>query len=357
MTPLISAKTGIYSIDSLFAFTNGNMSSLSSDDDRLFAVCALFFAPVLLSSLVRTGDEEEKTVSSLPEEGGLDDKTKVDSSSQLSSFVILFLRQVFLPLLKAFDPRDDEFCQSLLLTMIRLQTLCAKPSNYDVSCIRHDVTRIIGYIFGGCASLSDDASFSKRLSRPQHDVHAVLREVAYAVAEKIEQSHKNPIVRRLRWLCLADVIVDCPSQELRQQFSKASANIEEVQTGDNVHAAESGVRSLLFWLLATPLLSDPDRVVLEYTSRRIHEVIFAENYSLLLSLFSSNEDFLCFSIHVSSTPRLKAATQPTYELLYASDRVASEFFRDVDRLLHDSCGFSESQLSFTMAKSGHDKAS
>lgn len=350
--PAIPTQTGIYSIDSLFAFVNGNLTSFSDDDDdgRLFATSALSLAQVLLSSLASPSIKID-IGSFLQENGAIGRGKDASSESRSSSLVTLFLKTIMLPLAKTFDPQDEVFSQSLLLSVVRLQAYSTKlycdGSSFN---IRHDATRVFESVFGELGI----APFNGKFTSHDEEVHALLRDVAYSVAGKIQQSHKNPAVRILRWLCLAGVVMVCPSQELRQQFSKVNKGTKEVQTGDR-NGAESELRSWMSWLLMTPF-SDPDSMVREYTSRKINEVILAENFNLLLSLFSSKEDFQCFSIHMRSTQRTQVDSQCTHELLHASDRIVSDFFREIDRLLHDSCCFVDSQLSLTMAKS-HEEVS
>lgn len=165
--------------------------------------------------------------------------------------------------------------------------------------------------------------------------------------KRTQPNRMDAFLRRLRWSCIADAIMDCPSPELHQQTLRSS---EEVCETDNQDSTQPQIQSWFSWLLEAPF-SDPDVRVREYASRRISKVLVTESFSFLLALFSSDEDIQTFSVYLGTRRWPTAEAPPTYELLHSSDRVASGLFREVDRLLLESCGFSDSQLSFTMAKS------
>lgn len=347
------AKTGpteIRALDCLLESARNDMLSPSAGSDGCsLSVSALSFVPLLLSSHACVGAQEAKMASASPGDGNI---PSTQGTERFSSLMVSFLRQFLLLITETFDARDTDLCYTVLLTVHRVHNLVSKPHFYDASCLRYDAFQILKYIFGK-ESLTEDAPAAP----PQLELDVILREVACAVAEKIQQDHENPMVRRLRWRCIANSVLGFSSLELRQQIVQGGESIEEAPTGDSARSTEdSRPQSWFFWLLVAGF-SDNDQMVREYVSRRLHKVILSENYSFLLSHFSSNETFQAFSIYSRSSQRQKTSSQHAYELDQASEIVASGFFREVDRLLHDSGGFSESQLTFTMAKPGSGETS
>ena len=346
---LVGPRTANYSLDSLCSsFADNSVFSLAETEaGRLPALFGLYFAPLLLSIQKWSHNESKETDSiSCTDQH---ERSEANEGARFFAGMEMFVREILLPVIRKVDPRDHELCRVLLLTVTRLQKFAAEsPDSLTVTSYQN-ATEVLEYTFGGCESMTDDQMLGRNINKCCSDVLVALREAAYFAAERIEQNHLDPFVRRLRWRCISLAIMDSPTPELRQRILTSTSS-SDVKPNESETLDRSRFGSLLSWLFVAPL-SDSDSVVREELSQGMYRIILAEHYSLLLCLFSSEEDFQCFTAYTRSKGRTNAATQKVYRLLDAADRVVAAFFREVDRLLHDSCGFSESQLSFTMAKS------
>lgn len=268
------------------------------------AEAALFVSPILISSwayLDRFTNE-----------------TRADSYLQDS------LKDSWLPFLLKYEIQRNEICRALLSAWSRIQ-LCARSP--DISKDRYNPCFLVNLCQGiETADISEGNPQTMSL-----ELRSIMQEVLRALVRKIPEDHVDSLVRRLRWNCLMSSVIGWSANELREICGSSK---EKQKSGSG-----SQERPWTHWLLEAPF-TDHDRSFRISASRNLHKVILVEDGNFLLAHFSSSADF-----------KTLTTESDTLESDNATQRMVSDFFQEIDRLLGVSIGLPESQLSFTMVNS------
>eukprot|EP00980_Cylindrotheca_fusiformis_P025541 scaffold14008_cov124-Cylindrotheca_fusiformis.AAC.9 len=303
----------------------GQASSPSSTDSMKQSLqCAISFVPLLLLTQARV-----KT-----------SKFNGDLKERLEYLLNDSLEKVFEPVVKNLDPSNDSLIETLMWTFRHLKMTHSQTTigNRPDSLLSPKV--VLDYFFGfvgikagevGVAALdvSDDPLRS-------------LGRMMFSVAQTVEENNKSASVRALRWECIASLCLDCPGKALRRLA---------IATQTEGAGADTNRRPLpsLFWLLSAPF-SEADAFVRRGMAESLNKVLMADNHSLLLSLFASDDDIEAFAGYTAKTKLENIAFQNANDLTNASERAVSALFRALDSLLLEVCSLAESQLSFTMTR-------
>jgi hypothetical protein len=327
----------------MFAFIDEIRKSPLQDLDRSSIVSALVMAPLLLLSLSSTLESEVESPD-LP--------VDADFNFKLRSHLLAFLGEILEPLAEAFrnSPQGSIHAPARILSICRLRwlTTILECSERDISNILHDPCAVVKYLSGDLDGLGIKPILCDKKDRTSSGADRLLREITFQENDRSFENVENPHERLLRWICFADVCLQSPCSELRQQVTKFRLHLLPGRaTGEEND--ESVLPSALYWLLAAPF-SDLDPLVREYSSREIARLLLDKECGPLFAMFAIDEEWQTYSNYFPSRKFQISQIGRSNLLTHASDSVSSRLFRVVDRHLHDNCGFSESQMSFTMAK-------
>jgi hypothetical protein len=174
-------------------------------------------------------------------------------------------------------------------------------------------------------------------SKPRLEVDTNLKKLVRALATTISPEHHNHHVRKLRWLLLTQSGVLLSSAEiLEHEWTRTVP-------GRDANLANKRLDSPFLWLLHAAF-TEGHRCVRDEACKHLWRLILSENHSFLLAHY-------CGENNVGILSRVTSQQIRSYELENQVELLVSEFFRDVDKLLQQSVGMSDSQLSFTMANS------
>ncbi len=182
------------------------------------------------------------------------------------------------------------------------------------------------------------------------EVDIQLKKCIHILSGKIPENHPDHNVRKLRWSCMAKSVFRSSTAEIRELASDRPNDLSNDTPMRRAKTDDFRTQSYFIWLLETCFV-DNDRHFREDVCHNFCRLILSNNDSYLLSHFASEKDSQILATFSRSTILGKASSQ-VYEVEHAAESVVSEFFRDIDKLLHTSIGVSDSQLSFTMANSG-----
>jgi hypothetical protein len=327
----------------MFAFIDEIRTSPLQDLDKSSIVSALVMAPLLLLSLSLTLESEAESPV-LP--------VDADFNLKLRSHLLTFLGEILGPLAEAFrnSPQGSIHAPARILSICRLRwlTTILECSEKDISNVLHDPCAVVKYLSGDLNGLGIEPTLCDKNDRTSSGADRLLREITFQENDRSFEDVENPHERLLRWICFADICLQSPCSELRQQVTKFRLQaLPGRATGEEND--ESVLPSALYWLLAAPF-SDPDPLVREYSSREVARLLLDKECGPLFAMFAIDEEWQTYSDYFPSRKFQISQVGRSNFLTHASDSISSRLFREIDRHLHENCGFSESQMSFTMAK-------
>lgn len=322
-------NSNTHAMDVILSFIKEASSSLPRIGDERSLQCAISLVPVLLLTQTKVG-----TVNST---------STRDFKQNFEVLMTKLLKEVLLPIVKRVDANADAIVETLLWTLNHLKMMHSQI-DYD----RHNESflhpaGVVDLFFGAVdVTVGDDAAAVEDIS---DDPLWLLRQTMFVAAQKVEESHRLPSIRTLRWACMANASVGCPSISIRRLAlgEKKKGTRRDVDSGS----------LWLFWLLSAPF-SESDPSTRRFMAEKLNKVLMHNNYGLLLSLFASTDDVEAFNNYTNSTRLERMVFQNASDLTTASDRTVSGLFRAIDSLLLNVCGLADSQLSFTMSRSEHD---
>jgi hypothetical protein len=333
-----------YRVNPMFAFINEIKASPLQDLDKSSIVSALVMAPLLLLSLSSSTLESEVESPVLPVNAAFNLKVR--------SHLLAFLGEILGPLAEAFrkSPQGSLHAPALILSICRLRwlTTILECSEKNVSNVLHDPCAVVKYLSGDLNGLGIEPSFCDKNDRTSSGADRLLREITFQENDRSFEDVKNPHERLLRWICFADICLQSPCPELRQQVTKFRLQALPGRASREEND-ESVLPSALYWLLAAPF-SDLDPLVREYSSREVARLLLDKECGPLFAMFAIDEEWQTYSNYFPGRKLQISQIGRSNLLTHASDSVSSRLFREIDRHLHENCGFSESQMSFTMAK-------
>jgi hypothetical protein len=327
----------------MFAFIDEIRTSPLQDLDKSSIVSALVMAPLFLLSLSSTLESEVESPV-LP--------VDADFNFKLRSHLLAFLGEILGPLTEAWrnSPQGSIHAPACLLSICRLRWLrtILECSEKNISNVLHDPCAVVKYLSGDLNGLGIEPTLCDKKDRTSSGADRLLREITFQEDDRSFENVENPHERLLRWICFADICQRSPCSELRQQVTKFRLqDLPARVTGEDND--ESVLPSALYWLLAAPF-SDLDPLVREYSSREVGRVLLDKECGPLFAMFATDEEWQAYSNHFPSRKFQISQIGRSNFLTHASDSVSSRLFRVIDRHLHQNCGFSESQMSFTMSK-------
>lgn len=336
----VESSSETFVFDSLFSPTKLSRSRTEITGSY---TSALVYAPLILMSTAYSGLQS-----------GTTDDSK--HPSRLTASMVKSFQKFVNPIMATIEGgKDDDTIDALLWTLTRLKWLDSQMrGGLNLDRFLH-AENLIAYFFARLDFEANEEAPVNFGSRRDGESSLLLCDLMFAVAQKVNEDHPNPYIRRRRWECMASACMDYPMQSLRQIAVSKSKKTRDLR-GNHTLTASAGSHSWLFWLLSTPI-SDPDPFVRETLSNEVNKIIMRENYCLLFSLFASNDDIEAFKTYMKSTKLEKQAFQSTNVLTHASDRVVSALFRALDSQLHAVCSLADSQLSFTVSKSDQANSS
>lgn len=160
---------------------------------------------------------------------------------------------------------------------------------------------------------------------------ATVEQKSFDAIKRADKAHPDPFVRLLLWQSLAWIVVAISPQDLRQTLvcQNKMGNCTEPHL-------TAGSKLVLF--LIDVAFADPDPVVRDYSSRELGKILSVRNWTGVLALMSSNEEWQ----QLKSSEMCRGSTA-------LAEQVTSRLFRHVDSMLHKLCSVPQSQLSFTVA--------
>lgn len=265
---------------------------------------------------------------------------------ELSPVVLAAISELIMPASEHLkETGQDHLAVALLHSVCALQSIVRNP---DASLISgkgdfFDALKVMQTL--SLPILRSD--FSLESSSLDLELDTNLKKASRSLVTSILPDHPNILVRKLRWLCLIESGITLSSVEIREHgWAQSQSNVETISTKTR---GESSVASPLMWLLQTAF-TESDRSFRDRACQYIWELIFSESTSFLLTHYCE-ADAIGLAIHEFSRQ------QQSYELESRAELLVSTFFRDVDKLLQQSVGLSDSQLSFTMANSASASSS
>lgn len=304
----------------------GNCSEMNDETENLVA-SILHLTPMLVAP---------RHLNQMSGDGG--SKCANGSTAALRSNIVQFLETILDPLTEHMKTGKKVILQGLLAAVGLLQDFAASRSSKGAQV--EDAYSVLMYV----QSRYRCQSISKGL---QNEESSDLSGVVAYLAQKIGKT-ECPRSRYLLWMCLVRYCRSTSPSELRQQLFNSST-IKGLETIEGTRR-DICMREVFSWIVAVPF-SDVDRCLRRYTSREIIPLLMTNDFSFLLSYFASDDDFQDYCIYARREGGDRSE-QSTFKLLQAADEVATGLFREIDRLLNESCGFSDSQLSLTMARPG-----
>lgn len=277
-----------------------------------------------------------------------------DSENDVFSASLLkVLVDFILPLSSALEQSDTLLCRGLLFAVSWIDYFATLPPTSQAPWnLRFDAFTGVKCI------VTMDGNPTVGSERPiaslQVDIH--LKKCIHILARKIPENYSDDIVRKQRWMCLAKSAFRSSSTELRECLVVRPNNLDSDNPTVGNNACGFRSQSSFMWLLEACFI-DKDPYFRENACRCFFHLVLRNNPSYILSHFAAESDSQTLAVFSRSTKRTNLSSQQSYEVEHAADNVVSEFFREVDKLLHASVGVSDSQLSFTMANSGSMDAS
>lgn len=270
-----------------------------------------------------------------------------------SDFLIYVLADFMVPLSNTPFQGNVALCRALLFVAGKIQIIATRPFEFVAA---------LNPRFDAFATLKEVATMNLAPSFDSgHDVHNLQLEIQVnefvdLLARKIPEDHGDDVVRRLRWFCMAILAFRSSTSEIRERALVTANSLAAETPVMAAHISELRSQSRLLWLVKAPFLDD-NHHFREETSRILGRLLLSGNDSFLLAHFCSDDYIQTLAGFSVSGQNGRPSTHQSYEVEAAAENVVSEFFRDIDELLHSSIGVSDSQLSFTMANSGSGQMS
>jgi len=232
---------------------------------------------------------------------------------------------------------EDDLSMALLHSAYQIQDMARNPPFSRVTSVHaFDSFNLLQSL-----CLSDFRSDFSRvdLHKPRLETVANLAKLVRLLAAAISPEHHNVHVRKLRWSCLTLSGVHLSCEDLRESLLAPSS------PGPDVSPARQRQNTPFLWLVQAAF-TQGERSFRDEASKHLWRLVLSENNSFLHSLYCDEK---VAGIHSRISSQRKDLP---YGLENQAELVVSEFFRDVDKLLQQCVGMSDSQLSFTMAGSG-----
>jgi hypothetical protein len=308
--------------------------ALLNQEPKDSAAVFILYLPLYLSSLALTASDSS-------------------DHKKCSDILMQILVEFMVPLSDTVCQSSTALCRALLFTAGKMQAFATLPfpsvaqasRRFDAfATLKEVVTMNLASSFDSCHEVSN------------LELDIQVKRFINLLAKKIREDHEDHVVRRLRWFCMAKLASRSSTTEIREQALVTTDSFDVGTPTKRAQTSDLRLHSSFLWLVEASFL-DNNHHFREETSRILWHLLLSKNDSFLLSHFCSDDSIQTLAAFSRTGKGGRPSTQQSYEVEHAAESVVSEFFRDVDKLLHSSIGVSDSQLSFTMANSGSGQAS
>jgi hypothetical protein len=254
--------------------------------------------------------------------------------SSLMGPLLILLRKRLIPLVQSLENRDDMVMQSLVFALGCIHTLTTRKA---LEIFSRNPTSVLEFIMMRHLRLYPTENRKDEIS-------SILRRIMIDIAKIGVGYGENPTSRYFTWMCGATYFISASPSEIRQCSQKPTTDLMEEEGEEIIITRER----ILPWLVAAPF-SDANSLLRKYISRELSTVLMSKEYSFLLSRFASNEGFKEYYTY-SRKERKDRSDGAMFSLVQMSDDIVNGLFEEIDGLLNEGCGFSETQLSLPLGR-------
>jgi hypothetical protein len=325
-------------LSSVSTVIENNMERSTPGGERYsLGLCLLNLAPALLVSFAHS--REDKVASGEPRGTG-STPGPITLSETFRYLSCCFGKKTLTSILSSASPSDDLY-ESVLLVIKRLQSRRHTENWHTQGAWELTASSTVDFLFGRHAFSEESSEYSTDL-----EFDGLLNGLLHDIAKMVQLCDKRSFARRLLWGCMADLVMVAPASELRHKTTSKPNSPTHIEAT----SSDCIAKYWLSWLLDAPF-SDVDAELRKYAARKIAQVVVQDGFAFILSVFSSEKDLKTVNKNSDSKKIDFPGESIEVELQRASDRIAADFFKQIDNLMVGKCGISDSLLSFTRTKS------